>query len=245
VLAFKNGVPIAYGPGTVSLGCCEVGINLFPEFRGAEIRYLYPQFLRALHRLLGAEYFFLTPYGMGEENPAAIRTGAFWFYRKLGFRPTNPAVEALAAEEEQRMTSEPGVRSTTAMLRRLSHTSVFLDLSGGTCRPLDLGAIGVHHSRFISEGFAGDRGRAVRESVSRVARALGFGGNVRRLPQGARRAWEMLAPLLAMIQGLDAWNERDKKRMLRILREKGGASERGVDRLIRSHRPFVRALRGF
>ena len=32
-LILKNGVPIAYGPASSFLGCCEMGINLFPEFR--------------------------------------------------------------------------------------------------------------------------------------------------------------------------------------------------------------------
>ncbi|MFQ5505699.1 MAG: hypothetical protein ACE5F1_13015, partial [Planctomycetota bacterium] len=93
-LILKNGVPIAYGPSSVCFGCCEMGINLFPEFRGGEIRFIYPQFMRAIHHALGARYFFLTSYGMGEGNPEAIRSGAFWFYRKLGFRATNLDVEA-------------------------------------------------------------------------------------------------------------------------------------------------------
>jgi hypothetical protein len=241
-LVLKNGVPIAYGPSTVSLGCCEVGINLFPEFRGAEIRYLYPQFMRVLHHALGARYFFLTPYGMGESNPAAIRTGAFWFYRKLGFRPTNPDVEELALAEEERMRREPGHRSSRAVLRRLSHTSAYLDLSGGECRRLDLGGIGQRQARFVEAEFDGDRRRAARVCVRRVARALGVTG-VSRLGPDERRAWELLAPLLARIPGLAQWSARDRRALGAILRAKGGASERDVDRRIRAHRRLVAALR--
>ena len=241
-LVLKNGVPIAYGPGTVSLGCCEIGLNLFPEFRGAEVRFIYPQFVRALHQLLGASYFFLTPYGMGRDNAAAIRTGAFWFYRKLGFRPTNPDVEALALQEEQQMRATPGYRSNHAMLRRMSDTSVFFDLSGGECRPLDLSAIGLHQSRFIAKIHGGDRRRAVQACISRVARALGHPG-VAKLSPERRRAWEMLAPLLATIPDLEHWSARDKQRLLRILHEKGGPGERGVDRMIRAHDRLCVALR--
>ena len=96
-----------------------MGINLFPEFRGGEIRHLYAQFMRVLHHHLGVEYFFLTSYGMGEGNEDAIRSGAFWFYRKLGFRAANPEVEALARTEEARMHAAPGYRSDRRMLRRL------------------------------------------------------------------------------------------------------------------------------
>jgi len=240
-LVLKNGVPIAYGPSSVGLGCCEIGLNLFPEFRGAEVRFIYPQFMRALYHLLGARYFFLTPYGMGRDNPAAIRTGAFWFYRKLGFLPTNPEVEVLARQEERRTLDQPGYRSTPAILRRMSDTAAYCDLSGGECRPLDLGAIGLRQSRFVAEVFGGDRRRAVRSCVSRTARVLGQ-PHPGKLPPERRRAWEMLAPLLAMIPSLERWGKRDKQRLLRILQVKGSPAERGVDRLIRAHRPLRSAL---
>ena len=50
--------PCSSRQATIACGCCELGINLFPEFRGAEVRFIYPQYLRALHQLLGASYFF-------------------------------------------------------------------------------------------------------------------------------------------------------------------------------------------
>lgn len=242
-LVIKNGVPIAYGPATVSLGCCEMGLNLFPEYRGAEVRFVYPQFMRAIHHVLGAQYFYLTSYGMGEDNPAAIRTGAFWFYRKLGFRPTNPAVEALAQEEEARMRADPSHRSSRRMLHRLSHTEAFFDVSNGACRPLDAGAIGLRQSRFLTHEFGMDRARAERQCIQRAARLLGA-PSVKREPDAARRAWSMLGPIVCLIPDLDRWSARDKGRLLRIVRAKGKPSEAGVDRMILAHAPFMDALQG-
>jgi hypothetical protein len=238
----KNGVPVGYGPSSVSLGCCEIGLNLFPEFRGAEIRFIYPQFLRVLHQALGACYFHLTPYGMGRDNPAAIGTGAFWFYRKMGFRATNDRVEELARAEEARMRADPHYRSSPAMLRRLSDTSAYFDLSDGKCFPLDFGAIGQRQSRFIAEAFGGDRRLAVKRCVGRVARIL---GPRRPSPRsaGERGAWEGLAPLLARIPDLARWSARDRRRLLRILRRKGSPAELGVDAMILDHEPLLRALR--
>ncbi|MEW6074081.1 MAG: hypothetical protein AB1726_15980 [Planctomycetota bacterium] len=237
----QNGVPIGYGPSTVSLGCCEIGLNLFPEFRGAEVRFLYPQFTRVLHHVLGAQYFFLTPYGMGEDNPAAIRTGAFWFYRRLGFRPTNPEVECLAQDEEQRMTADPRHRSSAATLRRLSHTFVYLDLSGGACRPLDLGGIGMRQSRFLARIEGGNRARALARCLRQVSRVLGR-RKLRTLGAGERRAWELWAPILAAIPDLARWGAREKGRIVEILRRKGSISELGVDRLLCAHERLRRAL---
>ena len=167
-LILKNGVPVAYGPAAAFLGCCEMGINLFPEFRGGEIRYIYAQFMRVLHHRLGVDYFFLTRYGMGEGNPEAIRTGAFWFYRKLGFQPTNPDVEALARAEESRMRARPGYRSDRRTLHRLSHTEAYLDLSAGKCRPFDFGRFGLALGRHIAEKFDGDRALARKRCAARV-----------------------------------------------------------------------------
>ena len=57
-------------------GCCELGINVFEPYRGVEMRAMYSQLLRALHHVLGVDYYFMTPYGMGEGNDEAIRSGA-------------------------------------------------------------------------------------------------------------------------------------------------------------------------
>jgi len=241
VLVVKNGVPIAYGPATVWLGCCEIGLNLFPEFRGGEIRFIYPQFMRAIHHVLGARYFFLTAYGMGEDNPAAIRTGAFWFYRKMGFVASNPKVEALAREEEVKMRANRTYRSSVAVLRRLSHTEAHLDLSGGKCRKLDLAAIGLRQSQFLAEEFGVDRPHAEARCIQRAAGILGE-NDIGKASSPRRRGWSLLAPILGMIPELTTWSAVDKKRLLRIVRAKGSPSEAGVDRLVCGHPRFREAL---
>lgn len=227
-LILKNGIPIGYGPATATLGCCEIGLNVFPQVRGAEVRFIYPQFMRAIHHVLGARYFHLTTYGMGEDNPAAINTGAFWFYRKLGFSATNPEVEALALQEEERMRANPGYRSDRKMLRRLSHTGADCDLSGGAYRVPNLGALGVRLSQFLAHEFGSDRALAEKRCIARAARALG-----EKKPSG--RGWNLLAPLLCMIPDLQRWSGPEKRGLARIVRAKGAATESGVDRMICAH----------
>jgi hypothetical protein len=233
-LLLKNGAPIAYGPASVFAGCCEMGINLFPEFRGGEIRYLYAQFMRVLHHWLGVEYFFLTSYGMGEGNEDAIRSGAFWFYRKLGFLAANAEVEALARAEEARMHAEPAYRSNRRMLRRLAPTAAFLDLSGGRRTPVDFGRLGIRQSRYLTEEFGGDRARGEAQCAARVARRLKV--------DRAARATRSLAPLLAMIPDLAKWSTRDRARLARALRAKDGRSEVAAARLFNAHETFRTAL---
>jgi hypothetical protein len=235
-LVVKNGAPIAYGPAGVLFGCCEMGINLFPEFRGAEIRTIYAQVMRVLHQLYGVDLFFLTRYGMGEGNPEAIASGAFWFYRKLGFRPTNPDVERLAREEEARMAADPSHRSDRAMLRRLSRTEAWFDLSGGRRRPLPVGRLGVAESRFIGHAFGGDPDAARRECAARVARTLG-------IPRGTGWGLDALAPTLAMVPDLAAWTRAEKAALAAIVRAKSGPAEAGAARLLGAHARLEAALR--
>lgn len=234
VLVLKNGVPIAYGPARAVLGCCELGINLFAEFRGGETRLIYARFMQALHHVLGVEHFFLTRYGMGENNADALRSGAFWFYRKLGFRTTSPSVEKLAREEEARMASRPGYRSDMRTLRRLSHTEAHLDLSGGRLRPLELGRLGTALSRFIGSSFDGDRRLAQRRCTARLQRLLGV--------RAPGRSFRELAPLLCMIPDLAAWSSKEKSSLAAFLHAKDAVSEARAARLQAAMTRFGEAL---
>ena len=68
-----------------------------------------------LHReALGVTSFSIDPYQLGFENEEAIASGAFWFYRKLGFRPTDRGVARLVAREEERLAADPAYRSLAA-----------------------------------------------------------------------------------------------------------------------------------
>jgi hypothetical protein len=240
-LILKNGVPVAYGPASMFLGCCEMGINLFTEFRGAEIRRIYALLMQALYQLLGGRYFFLTSYGMGELNPEALRSGAFWFYRKLGFRAADPGIEALAREEEAMMRRRPGYRSSLATLRELSHTDAYFDLSGGKRRPLDFEGLGLVVSRMVKEEFGGDRRRAARVCGRRVREALRIKDLDAWTPD-EKTALERIAPALALVPDLARWPAPEKRALARAIRAKGGRSEADYLRTLEQAPRLAKAL---
>jgi hypothetical protein len=239
-LVLKNGVPIAYGPASPFLGSCELGINLFPEFRGGEIRFVYSQVMRLLHHVLDVESFYLTSYGMGDGNEEAIQSGAFWFYRKLGFSASNPSVEALAQSEEKRMRAQPGYRCSVRMLRRLSATEAHLDLSHGRCVRFPFGRLGLAVSRFIARRFDGDRAAATQRCTRDALRVLG------RRSAGwspnARRVLRDLSPLLSMMPDFPRWSSRDKTALARIIEGKAARSEAAASIRMKKHRSLSRAL---
>jgi hypothetical protein len=108
----------------------EVGFNLYYTFREGESAWLYARLLRLFHQVLGVTCFSVDPYQIGHENAEAVDSGAFWFYRKLGFRPASPEVAKLTAREEARMRQTPGYRSSRRTLEKLADGCLLYEIPG-------------------------------------------------------------------------------------------------------------------
>ncbi|MGD0500644.1 MAG: hypothetical protein ABSC23_19665 [Bryobacteraceae bacterium] len=121
---FKNGVPVGYLETLSLFERAEVGFNLYYTFREGETAWLYARTLRLLRQLLGVTAFSVDPYQVGLHNEEAIESGAFWFYRKLGFRPLSAEGARLAEREEERMRAAPGYRTAPGILRRLARSGL-------------------------------------------------------------------------------------------------------------------------
>lgn len=124
---FKNGVPAGYIEVLSIFERAEVGFNLYYTFREGESAWIYARLLRLCRQLLGATCFLVDPYQIGLENDEALDSGAFWFYRKLGFRSVNPEAMRLIQREEDRMRRDPGYRSSRQTLRKLARSYVVFE----------------------------------------------------------------------------------------------------------------------
>ncbi len=76
--------------------------------------------LKLLQERSGVKTFSVDPYQIGHENEEAIASGAFWFYRKLGFAPESKELWPLLSREEHKIESQPGYRTPPATLRKLA-----------------------------------------------------------------------------------------------------------------------------
>ncbi len=126
----KNGVPINY---VEAIGLCEwieVGFNTFYTYRQGETAWIYAQALRCLRALTDAKCISIYPYQIGQYNDEAIDSGAFWFYRKLGFRPGRADLQALCEREEKRISANPKYRTPPRTLKRLAEAHMFYELAG-------------------------------------------------------------------------------------------------------------------
>jgi hypothetical protein len=111
-MIYKNGVPIGYFEGLSFFERMESGFNLYYTFREGETAWLYAKILSVMRRLTGASSFSLDPYQIGFENEEGIQSGAFWFYRKLGFRSTRRSIQKLTEIEEEKIGRGKTYRTT-------------------------------------------------------------------------------------------------------------------------------------
>jgi len=127
---FKNGVPAGYVEVLSFFERAEVGFNLYYTFREGEAAWLYARLLRLFRQILGVTCISVDPYQVGLENDEALDSGAFWFYRKLGFRPLDPEVARIVDREEARMRQTPGYRSSRRTLQKLARSYMLFECAG-------------------------------------------------------------------------------------------------------------------
>jgi hypothetical protein len=232
----KNGVPINY---IEAIGLCEwieVGFNTFYTYRQGETAWIYAQALRALCALTGATTISVYPYQIGKNNDEALDSGAFWFYRKLGFRSGDRELEELACKEELKIAANPEYRTPTKILKQLAEAHVFYELPGserGAWDEFSTRAVGLRVNRRMAREFEGDNERMRRAAAPKVSRALGV--NVRRWNSSERKAFENWALVLAMIPDLSDWTAREKQAAVRVICAQAGSDEMHYLRLTQNH----------
>jgi hypothetical protein len=183
----------------------------------------------------------IDPYQIGFNNDEAIESGAFWFYRKMGFRPTQPNLARLMAAEERKIAADPTYRTPERVLRRLSAGNVIYEAPGTTRGDWDRFAVrnlGLAVQRQMASEFGGDAMKIRTASAERIERVLG-----KRLPgpgEAGYQAFVDLALVLALIPGLSEWTGPDKKKLVQIISAKTGADESRYVRLLQGH-PKLRA----
>ncbi|HEX9147951.1 MAG TPA: hypothetical protein VF958_02195, partial [Thermoanaerobaculia bacterium] len=238
----KNGVPVGYIEGLAFFERIEIGFNIYYTFREGESAWIFGRVLRLLKQVYGVTSFSIDPYQLGHENPEAIESGAFWFYRKLGFRPTSRAVENLLRAEERRISADPSYRSSPRALRRLVTGNLLYEAQAGRAGDWDrfhIRNVGLAVQRRMRRRYGGDAGRARREAATRVARALGM--NVPRRPE-ERKAFTDLALALDLIPDIARWTREEKSALARITRAKAGREEVAYLRGLQRHEKLRAAL---
>ena len=239
----KNGVPINY---IEAIGLCEwieVGFNTFYTYRQGETAWVYAQALRSLCALMGAKTISVYPYQIGQNNDEALDSGAFWFYRKLGFRSGNPALERLAQDEEKKIAANARYRTPRRILKRLAEAHVFYEVERAGRHTAEAGPgpwdtfstrnLALSVNRRMAHEFGGNA-RSIREaSFAEVTRALQL--HTTRWTNSERQSLGNWSLVLALVPGLAGWSREQKQTLTAIIRSQSAANEMRYLRLTQRH----------
>jgi hypothetical protein len=249
VLILKNGVPAGYAESLALFERSEVGVNVFYTFRDGESAWIYARLLRFLRQYLHVSVFSVEPYQLGSHNKEGIEAGAFWFYRKLGFRAVQPQVARMVAREERKLASRPGYRTPARILRQLAAGHLLYEAPSaphpGEWDNFRVPNIGLAVQRRLvqqcgSGQFGGER-KQRQAFVTSVAHALG--AKPTDLSASEQRVFSDLALVLAMIPDLSRWSKDEKSAIRQIVRAKAGSDESRYVRLLQSHQKLRDGLR--
>jgi len=243
-LTFQSGVPIGYVLSSALFGSALVAYNVFETFRGAESARNYGKVLAMLRSVFGCDTFAVDPYQLGHHNAEGLTSGAWWFYYKLGFRPTDPGVRRRVRAEVARLRAHPGARSSRATLQQLSSAHVFLHLGrprSDVLGRLQLGNVSLHVADFLSRRFGAEREAGLRTCAEEASHILG-GRSRATFSRGERLAWERWSPLVLLLPGIERWSSTEKQHLVRAICAKGDRSEAAFVPLFDSHRKLRRAI---
>jgi hypothetical protein len=244
-LLLSNGVPIGYGGASVIFNQANTGINIFDEYRGSEAAWLWVQVMRVFHTLCGCNRFIANPYQFGGDNSEALKSGAFWFYYRLGYRPVDSAIRKLARQEFVRLQGSKEYKSPVSLLRRLATCDMHLVLAGARQSELFdeswIESCSLLATQEIARTGELSRKKALRTISRRTMKDLGL-RSIKSWPRNEQEAFVRLCPIVAAADP-GTWSTGEKKALVRIMRAKGGKSEVDYARHLRAHERLFLALK--
>jgi len=219
-MMFKNGYPMSYGGGWLFGKRSLIGINIFEAFRGGESAFVFAQLLRTYKQAFGAEQFEVEPYQYGKNNPEGLQSGAFWFYHRFGFRPTDQELFKLAEEEYKNKIKSKGYRSPIHILRQFTKSNLEVNFGKSKIliKPLQ---ISYFISHLIALRFKGDRNLAFKWSQTILKAKLGLVYS--KLNKEEQYGFIKLSVFAASCLNLEKLNASDKNTLIKLIKEKGSS----------------------
>jgi hypothetical protein len=235
-MIFKNGVPVGYFEGLSLFERMESGFNLYYTFRDGETAWLYARTLNVFRHLLGVTAFTLDPYQIGHENEEGIESGAFWFYRKLGFRPTKPDIRKLVAREDEKLASRSSYRTSAGTLRKIAAGPMIFEMDqsrAGDWDRFQVRNIGLAVQRQMAADFNGNAERVRNAAAKRLAGVLG-------IDTGSGSDAELIAlrdfaVVLGLVPDLGRWTSVEKQQLVQVIKAKASRDEARYLKLMQKH----------
>jgi hypothetical protein len=237
-MIFKNGVAIGYFEGISLFERMESGFNLYYTFRDGETAWLYAALLGIFRHLLGVTAFAIDPYQIGYQNEEGIASGACWFYRKLGFRPTSPEVSRLVLREEAKIAGRKQYRTGAKTLRKLAESPMIFELdatensASGEWDRFSVRKIGLNAHRQMPARYRGNAAGFRRAAVEKFTRVLGM--HVEDWKDAELPVVSDFAVALSPAN-LSDWSDVEKRALAQIIRAKAISDESRYLKLMQKH----------
>lgn len=220
-MVFKNNIPVAYGGGWIFADRCKIGLNIYPPFRKGESALLFAEVLRLYQQLYGEQRFVVKPYQFGKDNKEGLQSAAFWFYYKLGFRPQDEAIAALAATEW-----ESGKRSGIELLKKFTESNLELSLKPMLQKDIDPEHISRMITRMILRKFKGDRMLASETCSSLLRKQLQLKDTSPYEPH-----FSELSLLISLVPDIDKWTIAEKRKLLQLVKAKAHSDDAYISQI--------------
>jgi hypothetical protein len=246
MLTLKNGVPTGYVLTSALFKSSEIAYNVFDTWRGGEAGYVYGRVLAMTRHLFGSDSFTIYPYQLGGDgNTEGLKSGAWWFYQKLGFRSRDPDVLALMRSELAKMRRSPKHRSSIATLKELAWDNVYWHM--GRSRDDVIGIfpfdqIGLAITDTLARRFGSDRERGEHvcaDEAAKLCRVRGW----KRWSKIERLWWLRWSPLITILPGVEGWSAAERKKLVDCVRAKAGRRESDYVRKLDAHTTLRASLR--
>ncbi len=238
-LTLQNGVPIGYVQLDVLGRHAEVSFNQFETFRDSGAARVFARYIAAAHHVFGCDSFSIEPYQLGHDNDEGIKSGAWWFYQRLGFHPGSAQARRIANREAGRVRRRRGYRSSARSLRALARWHLYFSLDRARQARLPKTTALLERAAHELQRFPLPDA-AERRGAAAVDAARWLGG--RRPGTGLSRIPADWAGIILALRSTGHWSQRDRRLLLAIIAAKSGASERDYLQLFRMHDRLRRLL---
>lgn len=243
-MAFVNGVPAAYGGGWLLAHRCKIGIHIFPAVRGGNSGLLFASILRLYHQYYKAQLFVVKPYQFGKGNTEGLRSGAFWFYYKLGFRPATAVLQQLALDEVAKKQAVKKYRTPFAVLQKFTTAPLQLLLNKNSFPVYDGSDISKAITKNIISHFDGNRQRAISFFTKQVKKLAAGNGIKLTATQGS--LLKLQSPWMALLQtsekNIYPFTKKEVQQFIRLMLAKYGADERDYILQLQQHKKLWKVL---
>lgn len=243
-MMFKNGYPMSYGGAWLYGKRSLIGINIFEAFRGGESAFVFAQLLRTYAQAFGATQFEVEPYQFGKGNPEGIKSGAFWFYYRFGFRPINSDLFKIAEQEFNEISKTKNYRTSFETLKQFTKSNLIVNFktTEHIIKPV---IISNYITQLITKKFNGDRIKAMGFCKLVLKKELGL--NFSKLNELELIAFNKLAFFLTLCLELKKLTNSQKKQLVKLVFSKSSSEYQYITNFLKFpiQRYFVKELLDF